>query len=192
MYVVRKATIRDTSAMTSSPTTGGQQTLRQHAHRAGLRTVAVLEALKGFLALLAAYIFARMIRHDVDFGEAAEHVLFFFHINPYHHRLSEQFLRVADKVSSTSIAMIAAIAISYAALRFIEGYGLWRQRAWAEWLAIISGCIYLPFELYKLVRHPNELHWIILGINILVVLYIAWVRWDEIAAARRAANAAVH
>jgi uncharacterized membrane protein (DUF2068 family) len=35
------------------------------------------------------------------------------------------------------------------------------------------------------VRHPNELHWVILGINILVVLYIAWVRWDEIKGARR-------
>jgi len=171
--------------MTSSTTIRGQQTLRRHTHRAGLRTVAIVEALKGCLALLAGYVFIHMIRRDVDFEDAAEHVLFFFHINPYHHRLSEQFLRVADKVSSTSIAMIAAIAISYATLRFIEGYGLWRQRAWAEWLAIISGCIYLPFEVYKLVRHPNELHWIILGINILVVLYIAWVRWDEIVAARR-------
>ena len=172
--------------MSSSITIRGQSASRRHTHRAGLRTVAVVEALKGCLALLGAYVFARMIRRDVDFEEAAEHVLFFFHINPYHHRLSEQFLRAADKVSDTSIAMIAAIAISYATLRFIEGYGLWKQRAWAEWLAIISGCIYLPFELYKLVRHPNELHWIILGINILVVLYIAWVRWDEIVAARRA------
>ena len=68
-----------------------------------------------------------------------------------------------------------------------KGYGLWRQRAWAEWLAIISGCIYIPFEVYKVVRRPNELHWAILGINILVVLYIAWVRWDEIMAARERA-----
>jgi uncharacterized membrane protein (DUF2068 family) len=156
-----------------------------HSHRAGLRTVAIVEALKGCLALLGAYVFIHMIRRDVDFEDAAEHVLFFFHINPYHHRLSQQFLRAADKISTTSIAMIAGIAIAYAILRFLEGYGLWKQRAWAEWLAIISGCIYLPFEVYKLIRHPNELHWIILGVNILVVLYIGWVRWDEIAAARQ-------
>lgn len=172
--------------MSSSTTIRGQQVSRRHAHRAGLRTVAILEALKGCLALLGAYVFSRMIRHDVDFEEAAEHVLFFFHINPYHHRLSEQFLRAADKVSSTSIAMISGIAIAYASLRLLEGYGLWKQRAWAEWLAIVSGCLYIPFEVYKVVRHPNELHWAILVINILVVLYIAWVRWDEIAAARRA------
>src|SRR5579863_3896538 len=165
-------------AMISSATTGEQQISQRTAHCAGLRTVAIVEALKGCLALLGAYIFIHLIRRDVDFEEAAEHVLFFFHINPGH-RWTQQFLYAADKVSSTSIAMIAGIAIVYATLRFLEGYGLWKQRVWAEWLAIISGCIYLPFEIYKLVRHPNELHWLILGINILVVLYIGWVRWDE-------------
>lgn len=156
----------------------------RRAHRAGLRTVAFWEALKGGLALLGAYVFIRMIRRDVDFTEAAEHVLFHLHINPQH-RWTQQFLHAAGKVSSTNIAMIISIAVVYAALRFIEGYGLWRQRVWAEWLAIVSGCIYLPFEIYKVIRHPNELHWVILGINIVVVLYIAWVRWDEIKDARR-------
>jgi uncharacterized membrane protein (DUF2068 family) len=173
---------RVNQAMTGTPTTE-QRIVPRHSHRAGLRTVAFVEALKGAVALLGAYWFIHMIRRDVDFEEAAEHVLFRFHISP-HHRLSQQFLHVADKVSNTSIAMVATIAIAYATLRFLEGYGLWKQRVWAEWLAIVSGCIYLPFEVYSLVRHPNELHWVILGINILVVLYIAWVRWDEIKAAR--------
>lgn len=170
--------------MTSTSTTGALPT-HHPAHRAGLRTVAIVEALKGCLALLGAWVFIRMIRRDVDFGEAAEHILFRFHINPYHHRWSQQVLHAADKVSSTSIAMITGIAIAYATLRFLEGYGLWKHRVWAEWLAIVSGCLYLPFEVYTLVRHPNELHWIVLAINILVVLYIAWVRWDEIKMARR-------
>src|SRR5208337_96402 len=155
-----------------------------HSHRGGLRMVAFVEAFKGALALLGGYLLISMIHHDVDFESAAEHILFSLHISPHHH-WSREFLHAADKMSGTSIAMIAAIAISYAGLRFAEGYGLWRQRAWAEWLAIVSGCIYLPFEIYKVIRRPNQLHWAILGINILVVLYIGWVRWDEIKAARR-------
>jgi uncharacterized membrane protein (DUF2068 family) len=182
---------RATSAMTSGTTIRGQQLSRPHTHRAGLRTVAVLEALKGCLAMVIAYALVAMRRRDVDFGEAAEHILFFFHINPEHH-WSQQVVHAADKMSIPSIAMIWGLALSYAILRFLEGYGLWKQRAWAEWLAIISGCLYLPFEMYKLIRHPNAFHWAILGINILVVFYIAWVRWDEIAAARHAANAVVH
>ena len=171
--------------MSSITTTHEREAVRRHSHRAGLRTVAFVEALKGLLALLGAYVLIGMIKRDVDFGDAAEHILFRIHINPTHHRWSQQVLNAADKISGTSIAMIVGLAAAYATLRFLEGYGLWRQRAWAEWLAIISGCIYLPFEIYKVIRHPNELHWIILGINILVVLYIAWVRWDEIVAARR-------
>jgi uncharacterized membrane protein (DUF2068 family) len=158
-----------------------------HSHKGGLRTVAVLEALKGALALTSAYFLIHWIRRDVDFEYAAEHILFSLHISPTH-RWSRELLHAADKISSTSLAMIAAIAIAYATLRFAEGYGLWRQRAWAEWLAIVSGCIYLPFEIYKVIRRPNELHWAILCINILVVLYIAWVRWDEIGAARARAT----
>ena len=158
-------------------------TAGEHSHKGGLRAVAVFEACKGALALASAYFLIVMIRRDVDFEEAAEHILFSLHINPSRH-WSQEFLHAANSISSTSIAMIGAIAIIYASLRFAEGYGLWRQRAWAEWLAIVSGCVYIPFEIYKVIRRPNELHWAILGINILVVLYIAWVRWDEIQAAR--------
>ena len=53
---------------------------------------------------------------------------------------------------------VLTIATVYSSLRFIESYGLWRQRVWAEWLAIISGAMYLPLELYKLVRRPNLPH----------------------------------
>jgi uncharacterized membrane protein (DUF2068 family) len=173
------------SGMSSITTTHDRKVMLRRAHRAGLRTVALVEALKGVLALIGAYVFIRMIRHDVDFEEAAEHILFFFHINPTRH-LSHQFLDAVEKLSSTSIGMILGIAIAYATLRFLEGYGLWRQRVWAEWLAIGSGCLYVPFEVWKVFKHPNELHWIVLAINILVVLYIAWVRWDEIKVARRA------
>ena len=170
--------------MNSIASTHPEGNKRPHSHKGGLRTVAVLEALKGALALLAAYALVAMIHREVDFEGAAENLLFFLHIDP-DRRLAQDFLNAADKISDTSVALIVAIAVVYAVLRFAEGYGLWRQRVWAEWLAIISGCVYLPFELYKLVRHPNGFHWAILGINILVVLYIGWVRWDEIKAARQ-------
>ncbi len=171
--------------MGSTVTTTRPLTRTGHSHRGGLRTVAVLEAVKGALALFAAYVLTRMIHHDVDFESAVIAVLFHLHINP-ERKLPRELLSAADKISNASIAMIFAIAFIYASLRFVESYGLWRQRAWAEWLAIASGCVYIPFEVYKLARKPDEFHWIILGVNIIVVLYIGWVRWDEITGRRRA------
>jgi uncharacterized membrane protein (DUF2068 family) len=157
------------------------QSLEAYSHRRGLRTVAVFEAFKGMLALVAAFGFIIVLRRDVDLEIVAENLLYFLHIDP-DRRLSQAFLNAAGKMMDTKIETILAIAVAYAILRFAEGYGLWLQRAWAEWLAIISGCIYLPFEIYRLIREPNELHWVILGINIVVVLYIGWVRWSEIKA----------
>jgi len=181
--------IEITQGMNSKVTRSYRRTRRAHSHKGGLRTVAVFEALKGALALASAYVLIVMIQRDVDFEDAAEHILFSLHISPSHH-WTQEFLHAANKISDLNFAMIAAIAITYAALRFAEGYGLWRQRAWAEWLAIVSGCAYVPFEIYKVIRRPNQLHWAILGINILVVIYICWVRWDEIKAAREEATLA--
>jgi len=169
--------------MNSKVTRSHRRTKRARSHKGGLRTVAVFEAFKGLLALASAYFLIVLIRRDVNFQDAAEHILFSLHISPGHH-WSQRFIHAAEQISGLNLFMIASIAIAYAVLRFAEGYGLWKQRAWAEWLAIVSGCIYIPFEVYKVVRRPNELHWAILGINILVVLYIGWVRWDEIKAAR--------
>ena len=145
--------------------------------------MAVVETLKGVVALASAYVLIVMIQRDVDFEDAAEHILFSLHISPSHH-WTQEFLHAANKISDLNFAMIMTIATTYAALRFTEGYGLWRQRVWAEWLAIVSGAVYLPFEVYEVIRRPNQLHWAILGVNVLVVVYICWVRWDEITAAR--------
>jgi uncharacterized membrane protein (DUF2068 family) len=57
-------------------------------------------------------------------------------------------------------------------VRFIEAYGLWQQRAWAEWLALLSAGIYLPWELYEVVRRATLGAEVILLLNTIIVLYL--------------------
>ncbi len=45
----------------------------------------------------------------------------------------------------------------YSGARSVEAYGLWFERRWAEWFALISGAIYLPVEIYELRRHVTEI-----------------------------------
>lgn len=149
------------------------------SHRGGLRAVAALEFIKGVLVMAASLGLVEIIRKDIDLEDAAQNLLYFLHIDP-DRRLSQAFVNMAGRVMDANIATVLAIATVYSTLRFIEAYGLWRARVWAEWLAIVSGAIYLPFELYNLIRRPTPGHWIILLINVAVVIYIAWVRWDEI------------
>ncbi len=150
-----------------------------HDHHRGLRTVATIEAAKGVVALVAGFAFVEILRHDVDLQDAALNLLYLLHIDP-DRRIAHALLHAAERMSEASIVNVILFVVLYAGLRFLESYGLWRQRIWAEWLAIVSGAIYLPFELRALIRHPTPVHWAVLLINILIVLYIAWVRWEDI------------
>ena len=62
--------------------------------------------------------------------------------------------------------------------RFIEAYGLWYIRPWAEWLAIASGTIYVPFEALDLLRRPSYFRLLVIVINIGIVLYMAMLRLE--------------
>jgi uncharacterized membrane protein (DUF2068 family) len=143
--------------------------------------VAILEGTKGILVLLAAFGFAEILLRHVDLEDAAQNLLYFLHIDP-DRRISHALMHLAGRMMDANLVAVLVIACVYSTLRFIESYGLWRQRVWAEWLAIVSGAVYLPFEIYNLIRRPTMVHWAILLINIGVVLYIAWVRWDEVKA----------
>jgi uncharacterized membrane protein (DUF2068 family) len=153
-------------------------------HHRGLRMVAMIEAAKGVLALVIGFAFVEILRHDVDLEEAALNLLYFLHVDP-DRRIAVALLHAAGRMSEFSVANVILIVLLYSCLRFLEAYGLWRQRIWAEWLAIVSGAIYLPFELRALIRHPTGFHWALLLINIAIVLYIAYVRWEDIQQRRR-------
>ena len=156
------------------------------AHIAGLRAVAALEAFKGVLAVLASFALFTLLHKDI--GDVAENIIESLHLNPAN-RLVHAFLNAADRVSDNKIVAVACVGLAYAVIRFIEAYGLWNARAWAEWFAIISGSAYLPLEIIGLIRHPNAMHWAVLIVNIIVVLYMVYVRWDVLQEGdRRIAN----
>ena len=145
-------------------------TAEHRARLQALRTVALLELGKGLLVLVAA-----ISLYWVDPSDIAGNFLSFLHISP-DHRYAQVFLNLADRFSDTKLWAVAGTAVAYSILRFAEAYGLWRARAWAEWLAFASGSLYLPFEIYELVRKPSLMHVSILVINVVIVLYMLYLR----------------
>ena len=71
---------------------------------------------------------------------------------------------------------MAAGAFMYALVRFIEAYGLWNARVWAEWFAILSGCLYLPWEIYEIMAHASPIRWVIFTGNMAILLYLVYGR----------------
>ena len=151
-------------------------TQRRSATRAAERGVAALEFLKGLAVLLIGAGFATMLHRNHDLEDIAVNLLYALHIQ-HHQHLSDIFLRAADKLQETNLLAVAVAAGVYVVLRFIEAYGLWVGRAWAEWLALISGAIYLPLEIVELFRRATPIRFGILAINILIVAYMGWLRW---------------
>jgi uncharacterized membrane protein (DUF2068 family) len=146
-------------------------------HRQALRAVATIELTKGVIVLLAGFGLLSLLHRDI--WGIADSLLEFLHISP-DRRFAQIFLDWADKVTDRSLLWLTGLAWIYSILRFIEGYGLWYERAWAEWLALVSGSLYLPFEIHDLVRKPNLIRAAIVLINLAVVLYMLFLRLDAI------------
>lgn len=139
----------------------------------GLRGVALFEAGKGVLALVLASILLTMRHKDMD--SIARHALRALHINP-DRQFYHDVIQAAGKVTSRSIWLFVFAVVAYAIIRFVEAGGLWLEREWAEWFALLSGSIYLPWEIYELMRRENIWKWIVFGVNVVIVLYLLWLR----------------
>jgi uncharacterized membrane protein (DUF2068 family) len=138
-----------------------------------LRAVASFEIAKG-LVVLAAGCGILLLLHK-DSSEVAENLLRLLHISP-DHRFARAFLSWADTLTDQKLWAISGVALAYSILRFTEAYGLWKARGWAEWIALISGAMYLPIEVREIIRRPNLFHSSLLIINLGVVLYMAYLR----------------
>ncbi len=147
-------------------------TMRAEHHRRlhALRTVALMEFAKGLAALAAA-----ISLYWVDPSDVVDAFLDFLHISPDHH-FAQMLLHSADILSNASMWTVILVACVYSSLRFAEAVGLWRARPWAEWIALVSGALYIPFEVVKLAHQINLLHAAILIINLAIVAYMFYLR----------------
>lgn len=137
-----------------------------------LRAVATFELGKGIFVLLMG-ICALLLVHK-DLWLYAESLLALFHINT-DRKIAQVFLDFADNITDARLWAAARIAFAYAALRFTEGYGLWKERTWAEWVAFVSGFLLLPLEVRELLRGITLVRSAMLVGNIAIVLYMLYV-----------------
>jgi uncharacterized membrane protein (DUF2068 family) len=131
-----------------------------------VRAVALFEAAKGVLVLLTGFSALSLIHHDAQ--RFAEQLVGHLHLDPAKH-YPQIFIHAAGNLTGTRFLLLAALAAAYGLVRFIEAYGLWHGRRWAEWFAAVSGTVYIPFELYELFQ---RISWLSLGalvVNVLVV-----------------------
>lgn len=131
-----------------------------------IRFVALFEALKGLVVLLAGTGLLSLVHKDLH--ALALSLVQHAHLNPAG-KYPQIFLDAANNIHESRLLLLACGALAYSALRFAEAFGLYYQRAWAEVLAAASGGIYLPFELLAFLRESTLLHATLLIANAAVV-----------------------
>lgn len=141
------------------------------SERVAVHGVALLEAAKGGLGLLVAMALLRFTPAEME--AALQSLLSWMHHDPSAAYL-RLFFRLAEKVSDQAMLWMGLGVLAYSLIRFAEGYGLWRNRAWAKWLGALSGGLYIPYEVWAAIHHPTWLTLGILGINMLIVAVLVW------------------
>jgi len=145
---------------------------RHRRQRRVLRAVAFFEFAKGIFVVLMGFCALALVHKDVWL--IAESLLALFHVST-DRRSAQVFLDFADNVTDARLWAAARIAFAYAALRFTEAYGLWKERTWAEWVAFVSGTLLLPLEVRELFRGVTISRCALFVGNLAVVLYMLYV-----------------
>lgn len=146
-------------------------------HVRGLHLLALFEAFKGALVMAAGFGLLKYMHGDLQhLSDAAFSIIDHLHINPAQ-EYSQIFLTAVANVTDQNILWIAIGAMAYSTIRFVEAYGLWTNRRWAEWLAIISTGLYIPLEVFEMAKSFSWLKTGITAFNIFIVIYLFYIRF---------------
>jgi uncharacterized membrane protein (DUF2068 family) len=135
----------------------------------GLRAIALLEAAKGILAFGAAC--GLFSLRNTDLHAVTDAFLLRHGIDPERHYM-RLFIESVARATNHHAGQIAAFGFAYALIRFVEGYGLWWGKHWAEWFAVISAGLYLPWELNHFARHPRPFTAGVILFNLALIFYL--------------------
>jgi uncharacterized membrane protein (DUF2068 family) len=142
------------------------------AQRRILRAVATLEFAKGIFVLLIGLSAILLVHKDA--WVMAESLLALLHIST-DRRSAQLFLDFADDITDARLWAAVQLACAYSVLRFVEAYGLWKQRTWAEWVAFGSGTLLIPLEIRELIRGVTLLRSAVFVGNVAVVCYMLYL-----------------
>ncbi len=143
-----------------------------NAQKRLLQVVASFEFFKGSFVFLIGLSAILLVHKDAWL--IAESLLALLHISTDRHS-AQLFLDFADNITDSRLWAAAQLAFVYTALRFVEAYGLWHQRTWAEWVAFGSGTLFLPLEIRELMRGITLLRSAMFVGNLVIVLYMLYL-----------------
>jgi len=101
-----------------------------------------------------------------------------FGLDPTQH-FPALLLQYVDQVNSTPLRSVVLLGGGYITIRLVEAYGLWFDRSWGEWVAALSGALYVPFEVQHLIHRATIINALVLLFNLGVVGYMLYRLYER-------------
>lgn len=131
--------------------------------------MALFEAAKGVAALLGLLGLLGLLHHDLH--KLALELIGHVGLRPAQ-RYPALLLDMADKLNVTPVHTLVLLGGLYASVRFVEAWGLWRDKAWGEWFGVVASGVYIPLEVQHILRHTTWQAMLVLAFNVALVLVL--------------------
>jgi uncharacterized membrane protein (DUF2068 family) len=79
-------------------------------------------------------------------------------------------------LKSSTLHLVGAGVLVYAAIEGLEAVGLWYQRRWAEYLTFVVTTSFLPLEVYELAHKFTPFKVFALIVNLAIVVYLLFAK----------------
>src|ERR1700687_1696027 len=96
----------------------------KHSHKYGLRTVAVVEAVKGGAAVALCVVLLSLLHKDLD--SVVDHLTDWLRLNP-DSRVADWFYDLADRTTGRGIWTAVSVGLAYLTSRLGDGHQAWEE-----------------------------------------------------------------
>ena len=145
--------------------------MQTHSHRA-LKFIAAFKLVKALGLIIVAVAAFDLVqsRHVVALADWVAQL-------PFHqgHRLAVDMVDKLLGFGPRKFLAIGTVACIYASVFIVEGWGLWQEKRWAEYLTVIVTASLIPFEVWEIFQHFAWLKIFALVLNVAIVWYLIYV-----------------
>ena len=79
-------------------------------------------------------------------------------------------------ISIRNLYLVGAAITGYAVLEGVEAVGLWLGKRWAEYLTFVATIVFVPYEIYELLKSVTALKVVALVINLAIAVYLLYAK----------------
>ena len=150
----------------------GKPDPRKASRQRWLLVIGLFKFAKGVFFILIGVGVLKLVHRDL--ADLLLRLALSLRIDPESH-LVNLLMDKAQSLTPHRLRWIGTAVFFDAGLDFIEATGLMLRKAWAEYFTLILTASFLPWELFEIIRHVTAVKIVLTLVNLLVVIYLAYI-----------------